>query len=214
MVHDLAGNVLNVGRRTRKPPPGLRRAVRERDRYRCRFPGCESRRTDIHHIIYWSHGGQTTLSGLICLCKRHHAIVHDKKMIIANTGGGFAFYTKEGTLIPASPPLPPPDGDITACHDAAVTPATIIPPNSGERLDLHLAIWIAFTNARTRAERRQREQQDQLKAALSPRALSSSSSAHNFLNMCAPRLGCRARRPHPHESGNRGRARCGARWTS
>ena len=66
MVHDLAGNVLNVGRRTRKPPPGLRRAVRERDRYRCRFPGCESRRTDTHHIIYWSNGGQTKLSGLIC----------------------------------------------------------------------------------------------------------------------------------------------------
>jgi Domain of unknown function (DUF222) len=165
MVHDLAGNVLNVGRRTRKPPPGLRRAVRERDRYRCRFPGCESRRTDIHHIIYWSNGGQTKLSGLICLCKRHHAIVHDKKMIIADTGDGFAFYTKEGTLIPASPPLPPPDGDITACHDAAITPSTIIPPNSGERLDLHLAIWIAVTNARTKAERRQREQQAQPQAA-------------------------------------------------
>jgi Domain of unknown function (DUF222) len=51
------------------------------------------------------------------------------------------------------------------CHDAAITPATIIPPNSGERLDLHLALWIALTNARTRAERRQREQQAQTQAA-------------------------------------------------
>jgi hypothetical protein len=151
MVHDADGNVLNVGRRTRKPPPALRRAVRERDRYRCRFPGCESRRTDAHHILYWSNGGQTKLSGLISLCKRHHAMVHHKDIVIATTSDGFAFYTQEGTLIPASPPLPPPAGDITTCHHAAITPATIIPPHSGERLDLHLAIWIAFANARTKA---------------------------------------------------------------
>jgi hypothetical protein len=49
-VHDAAGNVTSAGRRSRKPGAALRRAVRERDRYRCRFPGCESRRTDLHHI--------------------------------------------------------------------------------------------------------------------------------------------------------------------
>jgi hypothetical protein len=65
----------------------------------------------------------------------------------------------------ASPPLPPPGGDITSCHNAAITPTTIIPPNSGERLDLHMAIWVAFTNARVKAERRQREQQAAAQAA-------------------------------------------------
>src|SRR6266571_3403801 len=33
MLHDHAGNLLDVGRRHRTPPPALRRAVRERDRY-------------------------------------------------------------------------------------------------------------------------------------------------------------------------------------
>jgi 5-methylcytosine-specific restriction endonuclease McrA len=165
MLHDADGTVLNVGRRTRKPPAALRRAVRERDRYRCRFPGCESRRTDTHHIIYWSNGGETRLSGLISLCKRHHAIVHDKGIIIATIPDGFAFYTREGIPIPTSPPLPRTSGDITTSHDAAITPSTIIPPNSGERLDLHLAIWIALTNASTKAERRQRERQAQAQAA-------------------------------------------------
>jgi hypothetical protein len=47
-----------------------------------------------------------------------------------------------------------PSGDITACHNAAIIPSTIIPPNSGERLDLNMAIWVAFTNARIKAERR------------------------------------------------------------
>jgi HNH endonuclease len=158
MVHDTAGNVLNVGRRTRKPSAALRRAVRERDGCRCRFPGCESRRTDAHHIRYWSNGGETKLGNLISLCQAHHRIVHDKGLVIAATSDGFAFYTAGGTPIPSSPGLAPPVGDITACHTAQVTQATIIPPYSGERLDLNLAIWVAFANARARAERRQATQ--------------------------------------------------------
>ena len=48
MIHDLSGAITDVGRRTRKPPPALRRALRERDRGRCQYPGCASRRTDAH----------------------------------------------------------------------------------------------------------------------------------------------------------------------
>jgi Domain of unknown function (DUF222)/HNH endonuclease len=165
MLHDMAGNVLNVGRRTRKPSAALRRAVRERDGCRCRFPGCESRRTDAHHIKYWSNGGETKLSNLVSLCKGHHRIVHDKHIIITATGTGFAFHTARGVAIPSSPGLPEPGGTIAACHDAAVTPATIIPPHSGERLDLNMAIWVALTNARIQAERRHNQQATQTQAA-------------------------------------------------
>jgi len=59
IVHDAAGNVISAGRRSRKPGAALRRAVRERDRYRCRFPGCESRRVDLHHIRFWANVGET-----------------------------------------------------------------------------------------------------------------------------------------------------------
>jgi Domain of unknown function (DUF222) len=68
MVHDADGNVIAVGDRTRKPSAKLRRAVRERDGHRCRFPGCESRRVDIHHIVYWSNGGKTRLTNLAVVC--------------------------------------------------------------------------------------------------------------------------------------------------
>ena len=159
MLHDADGNVLNVGRRTRKPSAALRRAARERDRYGCRFPGCESRRIDLHHIVFWANGGQTRLSNIICLCKRHHRVVHDKGIIIAAADDGFAFYLPGGILISGSPPLPAssPVG-ITTCHDAVITPSTIIPPHSGERLDLHLAIWVCFANAKNQAARRERDQ--------------------------------------------------------
>jgi hypothetical protein len=155
MIHDTDGDVLNVGRRSRKPPAALRRAVRERDHSRCQYPGCQSRRTDAHHIRYWSNGGETSYRNLCSLCRRHHALVHDKGVLIAAANSGFAFYTPQGALIPASPPLPQPRGDISGCHGAAITPSTIIPPHSGERLDLHLAIWICLTNARIKAQRRQ-----------------------------------------------------------
>jgi Domain of unknown function (DUF222) len=54
MRHDSDGKVLDLGRRRRRPTAALRRAARERDSCRCRFPGCESRRIDLHHIQYWS----------------------------------------------------------------------------------------------------------------------------------------------------------------
>jgi hypothetical protein len=156
MLHDVNGNLLNVGRRTRKPPPALRRAARDRDRHRCRFPGCESRRIDLHHVVFWSHGGHTRLANIICLCKRHHALVHDNAIIItAITGGGFSFALPDGTPIESSPPLPASaPGAITGCHTADITPSTIIPPHSGERLNLQLAIWTCFANAKVDESRR------------------------------------------------------------
>jgi hypothetical protein len=168
MVHDADGNVLAVGRRTRKAPPALRRAVLERDRHRCRFPGCQSRRVDLHHVQHWSNGGQTSLANLISLCKRHHRLVHDKGYIIT---GDRQFYTARGVLIPQSPVLPHADGDITTSHDADIAYHTIVPPNSGERLDLHEAIWICLQNAEIKARRRRQLSQAALSGLLLVAAL-------------------------------------------
>jgi Domain of unknown function (DUF222)/HNH endonuclease len=156
MLHGADGNVLDVGRRTRKPSAALRRAVRERDRDRCRYPGCESRRVDAHHIRYWSSGGPTKLDNLISLCKAHHHVVHDRHIVIGAAGDGFAFFLPDGRQLSSSPPLPPSSPNaITASHSAEITPTTIIPPHSGGRLDLNMAVWVAVTNARIRAQRRE-----------------------------------------------------------
>ena len=152
MLHDRDGTVLDVGRRRRKPTAALRRAVRERDKCRCRFPGCESRRVDLHHIQYWSNGGKTKLTNLISLCKRHHTLVHDRGFLISIArGGAFTFYTASGDLIPACPALPETDGGIDDCHDADITPDTIIPPWYGEKFNLNYAIAVCFANAEYRA---------------------------------------------------------------
>jgi hypothetical protein len=154
MRHGAGGAVLDLGRRRRRPNAALRRAARERDTCRCRFPGCESRRVDLHHIQHWVNGGPTRLDNLISLCKHHHTLVHDRGYLITTgPGGGFAFTRPDGTPLPPSPPLPPPAGTIEDCHDAGITPGTIIPPWYGERLNLDHAIYICLANEANRAGR-------------------------------------------------------------
>ena len=69
MHHGPAGEVLDVGRRTRTISPALRRALAARDGH-CRFPGCRARRVDAHHVEHWAHGGATALDNLVLLCRR------------------------------------------------------------------------------------------------------------------------------------------------
>jgi HNH endonuclease len=154
MAHAAGGAVLDLGRRRRRASKAIRKAARERDHGRCRYPGCESRRVDLHHIQHWANGGPTSLHNLVSLCKQHHMAVHDRGCLIAaRPGGTFTFYAPGGTPIPASPPLPAPDGAIGDVHDADITPDTIIPPWHGERLDLDYAIYTCLANEQVRRDR-------------------------------------------------------------
>jgi Domain of unknown function (DUF222)/HNH endonuclease len=158
MLHDHDGTLLDVGRRHRRPSPALRRAVRERDKSRCQFPGCNSRRTDIHHIIAWAKGGKTRLRDLTLLCEAHHVIVHALGYLVTPARGGFAFTRPDGQPMLSGPALPGSDGDLTRCHDADITTDTIIPYGLADKFDLELAVWACFANARVAAERASQQQ--------------------------------------------------------
>jgi hypothetical protein len=159
MLHDHEGNVLDVGRRHRRPPPALRRAVRERDGYRCQYPGCNSRHTDIHHVVPWAAGGSTRLTNLVSFCEAHHVIIHELGLAVSlAAGGGWTVALPDGTPVPASPQLPGGDGDLGQWHDGDITAETIIPSALGDKLDLHMAIWACFANARVADERRSTQQ--------------------------------------------------------
>ncbi len=69
--------ILDVGRKTRVIPAGLRRAVIARDRH-CTAPGCgrSARWCDVHHIVFWADGGETVLDNLCLLCRYHHTLTH------------------------------------------------------------------------------------------------------------------------------------------
>ncbi|MFP3882851.1 MAG: DUF222 domain-containing protein [Actinomycetota bacterium] len=69
--------VLDVGRKTRVVPAGLRRAVVARDRT-CVRRGCgrSAKWCDVHHIVPWSEGGETVIDNLCLLCRYHHSQLH------------------------------------------------------------------------------------------------------------------------------------------
>ncbi len=79
VVMDGPSQVLDVGRATRTIPPPVRRAVTARDRG-CVADGCHRapQLCDVHHIQFWSEGGETKLDNLVMLCRRHHNYVHQQ----------------------------------------------------------------------------------------------------------------------------------------
>ena len=106
MRHGSDGRVLDVGRRTRTISPAIRRALTARDRW-CRFPGCQVRHCDAHHVRHWADGGVTTLDNLVLLCRRHHRAVHEEGFTVTLRDGGEAhFFRPDGRPLPAAPPAP------------------------------------------------------------------------------------------------------------
>ena len=73
-----AGGDLDLGRSTRQPNRAQRRALRGQYAT-CAIPGCCVRfsKTELHHVIWWRHGGRTDLANLVPLCWMHHQRVHN-----------------------------------------------------------------------------------------------------------------------------------------
>jgi 5-methylcytosine-specific restriction endonuclease McrA len=147
MRHDGDGRVVEIGARTRTIPPALRRALQHRDQG-CRFPGCQGRFTQGHHLRHWAHGGPTTLSNLALLCRRHHRAVHEEGYQVARLpDGALQFRRPDGRPLPdVTPPVAVPADPVTALHarhDAQglrIYPRTSCPGWLGERLDVGWAI--------------------------------------------------------------------------
>ncbi len=109
------GEILSVGRKTRTIPPPIRRALEFRDRG-CRFPGCTSRHCDAHHVHHWADGGETKLSNLVLLCRRHHRLLHEGGFEVRMGADGAAqFFHPRGRPLHESP-TPPPIGSYP-CED-------------------------------------------------------------------------------------------------
>ena len=107
------GQILSVGRKTRTIPPPIRRALEFRDQG-CRFPGCTSEHCDAHHIVHWADGGETKLSNLVLLCRRHHRLLHEGGFSVRmNEARAVQFLDKRDRPLERSP-APPPVGSYPA----------------------------------------------------------------------------------------------------
>jgi hypothetical protein len=100
------GQPLDLGRSHRVVPAHLRRAVEHRDRH-CVFAGCgaPSYYCDVHHLLHWIEGGETTLDNSALLCERHHTKVHHGFRVERQPDGRWRTYRPDGTEILVPQPL-------------------------------------------------------------------------------------------------------------
>jgi Domain of unknown function (DUF222)/HNH endonuclease len=153
VVENDKGEPLDVGRKTRSIPPGLRRALNARDAG-CRFPGCTyDRYIDAHHIEHWADGGETKLSNLITLCRAHHRMVHRGEIVIKSCDdGGWRFLSNDGRPYKEAYRSDPPDcawDSVHAVHESQgihIDPSTAVTRWCGERMDYDLAVFALFSH--------------------------------------------------------------------
>jgi hypothetical protein len=101
-----APGVLDLGRSSRIANRDQRRVLRALYPT-CAIAGCGTRfvHTDIHHVIWWEHGGLTNLDNMLPLCSRHHHDVHDNGWKLALTTDRTLTVTlPDGTIMTTGPP--------------------------------------------------------------------------------------------------------------
>ena len=88
------GELLDLGRETYEPPQALIDFLTARDRT-CRFPGCRqpARVGDIDHAKSWDTGGETSISNLGVLCRRHHRMKPHGGWELKSRGDGSCTWT-------------------------------------------------------------------------------------------------------------------------
>jgi hypothetical protein len=100
------GVPLDYGRSQRLVPPHLRRAAEVRDGG-CVFTGCGAPTfwCDVHHLLEWINGGETSLDNSALLCERHHTKVHHGFRVERQPDGRWRTWRPDGTEIRTGPGL-------------------------------------------------------------------------------------------------------------
>jgi len=156
LLEDEQGEPLDVGRKTRSVPPAIRRALNARDAGCC-FPGCTYRRfLDAHHIEHWADGGETKLSNLMTLCRWHHRLVHEGKIVIEKNpaNGAWRFLRPDGDeycLVARGDETPEYEWrDLKRTHTdrgIKIDRDTAVTRWRGERIDYDLGVWVLCNQA-------------------------------------------------------------------
>jgi hypothetical protein len=111
---DPDGELLDLGRSQRLVTPALRTAVELRDEA-CVFAGCDGPAwwCDVHHVVHWLFGGETSLENSALLCERHHTQVHHGFTIRRDTAGRWHTYRPDGSEILTVRPEPADDSKLS-----------------------------------------------------------------------------------------------------
>ena len=92
------GEVLDIGRAGRDFSQAIRRAAYVQQGGRCAFPKCRRTCAELHHIVWWSKGGKTSIDNAAWLCAFHHWLVHEGKWDLRRDDDGFTFTSPYGDV--------------------------------------------------------------------------------------------------------------------
>ncbi|HEX5097253.1 MAG TPA: HNH endonuclease signature motif containing protein, partial [Acidimicrobiia bacterium] len=131
------GQPVAVGPPQESIPAKTRRLVGQRDKRRCRFPGCANRRfLHVHHIVHRVFHGTHRSDNLITLCTFHHRLLHvGGWRVRGDADGSVAFIRPDGRRLHERPPDL--SGGETALPYVDARPITMA---EGVPLDLVLAV--------------------------------------------------------------------------
>ncbi|KAB7754068.1 HNH endonuclease [Mycolicibacterium mucogenicum] len=96
---------LDMGREKRLFPPHLRKALYLRDGG-CIKCGAPPGRTHAHHIVHWTHGGETSLGNGCLLCPACHANIHHDGWDVAMGMDKHPWLIPPATVDPHRTPIP------------------------------------------------------------------------------------------------------------
>ncbi|MEO6087959.1 MAG: DUF222 domain-containing protein [Umezawaea sp.] len=106
LLTDERGTLLEVGRRTYRPPAALRDFVQARDKT-CVFPGCAvpAHRADLDHTTAFPDG-PTEAANLGVMCRAHHRLKsHDPRWTVAQPTPGTFVWTSPSTRVYVREPV-------------------------------------------------------------------------------------------------------------
>jgi len=110
LIIDRKGQLIATLPGTRAVPPVLRRAVMMRDVH-CRIPHCDARIDEVHHVVFASQGGATTIQNLVGLCWYHHHAIHKETWQLTGDANSELILTRSVTGQSWSSRPPPAQGD-------------------------------------------------------------------------------------------------------
>lgn len=106
LTHPVTSTILDVDRRSYRPPKDLKRWLALRDGT-CRFYGCgrPAKHCDLDHTKEWAQGGTTSATNLAHLSKRHHTVKTESHWTVEQgTGGTLTWTSPTGAVCTTDPP--------------------------------------------------------------------------------------------------------------
>ncbi|MEF3405635.1 HNH endonuclease signature motif containing protein [Agromyces sp. CCNWLW203] len=106
LTDPVSGTVLDVDRRSYRPPADLKRWLQVRDGT-CRFPGCNrnASRSELDHGIDWADDGRTAFDNLAHLCPLHHHLKHETSWSMRHLDGAVLEWTSPSGRVHRTHPV-------------------------------------------------------------------------------------------------------------